>query len=452
MQSQLAEQPVIDLTVDEKPRIPVLSGNSVEAVASTDFDLIEPTSLGYSDFYFEAPPITPDPDLSLIPSYGGFWSQKSASGFIGPFTEPEVHTVSLQTPSPGFLPNDRSWDGTYVDEIGTLVGPFSHNQSKYQATSGQRNATEIGVGNLSDPFEHNAEIPKTSPSPEIRISGKGSWERNHSSSLKDHKSDIGKESGLMKCKRTCRNNKGQKPLSCPFHKKNPQRHQNCSKFNLRRIKDVKQHIYRHHCKPAIYCPRCSQDFKYPSERDDHIRKAKCVVKEVPHDDGIISENQRQKLRNYSNRGTSIEEQWMELWKLLFPRTKPPRSPHVEAGQAELLSCLRGYWDDNADQIIMQFLSEQEIGPMSPALIKRIVDLFWDRFEGNSAEPDPSSNGERSSTPEQRLASESWFGDELLLGDMYQQSEIDPFELDHGQQSGIWDVGLTNDLGINSTQQ
>ncbi|KAI0410700.1 hypothetical protein F5X98DRAFT_385123 [Xylaria grammica] len=450
MQSQPAEQPVINLTVDEKSRIPDLSGNSVETIAATNFDLIEPTSFGYSDCYFGVPPITPNPDLPFLPSYEGFWSQKSSSEFTGPFTEPEIHRISLHTPPPGFLPNDTSWDGTYVDETGTLVDPF-YNQSKYQETSGQRNATKIGVGNLSDPFEHNAEIPKTSPSPEITISAKGSWERNHSS-LKDRKSDIGEESGLMDCKRTYRNNKGQKPLSCPFHKKNPQRHQNCSKFNLRRIKDVKQHIYRHHCKPAIYCPRCSQDFKYPSERDDHIRKAICVVKEVPHDDGIISENQRQKLRNYGNRKTSIEEQWMELWKLLFPRTKPPRSPHVEGGQAELLSCLRSYWDDNADQIIMQFLSEQEIKPMSPALIKRIVDLFWDRFETKSAELDLSSNGERSSTPRQRLASESWFGDELRPEDMYQQSEIDVFELDRGQQSGTWDMGLTNDLGINSTRQ
>ncbi|KAI1125332.1 hypothetical protein F5Y10DRAFT_284394 [Nemania abortiva] len=192
--------------------------------------------------------------------------------------------------------------------------------------------------------------------------------------------DDGENTRPNNCGELPTDNSGKKSLACPFYKRDPQRHQECGKYTLRRIKDVKQHIYRLHCKPELYCSRCYVDFKWSSERDHHIREGRCPLKEMPNIDGIITENQRKELKDCGSRGLSKEQHWMELWNIIFPGACPPRSPHIEDGQIELLSSLRSYWYDNTTDIIAMAFGEQELKSADYVRTMEIVDIILKHFE------------------------------------------------------------------------
>jgi hypothetical protein len=68
------------------------------------------------------------------------------------------------------------------------------------------------------------------------------------------------------------------PLSCPFYRANPLKYYKCQKYDLQRIKDVKQHIHRKHVKPDFYCARCYEVFGDAASRDSHIREGTCDIR------------------------------------------------------------------------------------------------------------------------------------------------------------------------------
>ncbi|RWA07667.1 hypothetical protein EKO27_g7443 [Xylaria grammica] len=166
-------------------------------------------------------------------------------------------------------------------------------------------------------------------------------------------------------------------------------------------------------------------FKCSNERDHHIRESGCILKEVPSFDGAISESQRKELKDCGSRGTSKQEQWTELWKVIFPGVNPPRSPYIENDQAELLSCLRSYWDENADQIISGSLGKRNLESVNCTVIRDSVNALLDRFEAKSTKWDISADGERGGISRQSPASDDW----VMLNsfsprDLDQLSEMD----------------------------
>ncbi|KAI1321876.1 hypothetical protein F5Y16DRAFT_388364 [Xylariaceae sp. FL0255] len=184
-------------------------------------------------------------------------------------------------------------------------------------------------------------------------------------------------------------------FACPFHKRFPVEHQECGKYKLRRIKDVKQHIYRLHCKPELYCPRCFQTFKVIGERDQHVRSGTCTSKEVQKFD--ISDDQKKALKECGIRGTKKQDQWMELWNVVFPKADRPRSPFVDNGQEELMSNLRGYWNKNATNLVTKYINDLSLenSDLSRLLkiaphIQHIVDNVLDHFGAVTSDQDFST--------------------------------------------------------------
>ncbi len=64
-------------------------------------------------------------------------------------------------------------------------------------------------------------------------------------------------------------------LACPFYKWDAHKYHDCLRYGLRRIKDVKQHVYRRHTKPDLYCAVCYQVFSSADARDAHVRGMDC---------------------------------------------------------------------------------------------------------------------------------------------------------------------------------
>ncbi|KAI1391061.1 uncharacterized protein F4822DRAFT_395323 [Hypoxylon trugodes] len=170
--------------------------------------------------------------------------------------------------------------------------------------------------------------------------------------------------------------------ACPWYKQNPRKYQICAKYKLHRIKDVKQHAYRKHMKPEIYCPLCFETFTRPDERDGHVQKKNCGQQAEPKFEGI-SEQQRKLLNQSANRGKNDEEQWFIMWHTIFPTESRPKSPYIGNSYEELLPLLRNFWDKRSPEIISGAFDVSQPG-VETQTIRTIVDSIFDRFEKESS--------------------------------------------------------------------
>lgn len=170
----------------------------------------------------------------------------------------------------------------------------------------------------------------------------------------------------------------QRSLACPFYKHDINKYHDCSQNLLRRIKDVKQHVFRKHRKPDFYCPVCFKIFNEAVARDAHIQDRGCVAEPVPVYDGI-SEEQKKTLSQYPSRGKTIETQWNDMWYVIFPKDTAPRSPYLGNYREEMIPLVRDLWNKKRDQIISSvFINtaciDQHI-PFISSLMEKIFDLL-----------------------------------------------------------------------------
>ncbi len=133
------------------------------------------------------------------------------------------------------------------------------------------------------------------------------------------------------------NQEGSIRLACPYYKHDPRKYRDCRRYTLRRVKDIKQHIQRKHRGPDFYCPRCFSSFPNAAHRDRHMGEATaagtkgtpiCCAREAPQLEGT-SEKQRKELKQYVSRGKPVQDQWYDMWNIIFPGKTRPNSIHVE---------------------------------------------------------------------------------------------------------------------------
>ncbi|KAH6986361.1 hypothetical protein BKA56DRAFT_310645 [Ilyonectria sp. MPI-CAGE-AT-0026] len=176
--------------------------------------------------------------------------------------------------------------------------------------------------------------------------------------------------------------KESKPLAsfaCPFYKEDRHKYHDCLKYELRRVKDVKQHIYRKHMKPEFYCPRCFQKFSTAEFRDVHTVEPQCKREVNPQFDGISS-HQRKSLNNYTSRGRSLKEQWFDTWDIIFPTQRRPSSCYLGNYVEEITSQLRDFWHQRKSEILKTMLDDKHFDAIDPSLLDRVLGTFFNRFE------------------------------------------------------------------------
>ncbi|KAJ9137490.1 hypothetical protein NKR23_g9063 [Pleurostoma richardsiae] len=139
-------------------------------------------------------------------------------------------------------------------------------------------------------------------------------------------------------------------FACPFWKKDALQHRHCSR-GLQRIRDVKQHLRRSHARPA-QCERCGEDFISADDLSAHRREAEgCELREFEPAEGL-TEEQRQKLRKYSDRTFESAEQWFAIWDVVFPGVARPTSPYVNWKLSEELEGFREFVPRRGAEILM----------------------------------------------------------------------------------------------------
>ncbi|KAK2769369.1 hypothetical protein CKAH01_00976 [Colletotrichum kahawae] len=139
-------------------------------------------------------------------------------------------------------------------------------------------------------------------------------------------------------------------LACPFYKSDRDKYQDCLRLQLKRIKDVKQHISRRDMQ-VPYCPSCGLDFDTQEERIRHSRLQQCQIRDFPRPDGITCPQRDKISSTRARRNQGLSSQWFAVWDLLFPDKPQPASAYVEHPVREAMESLRELWSREGLDII-----------------------------------------------------------------------------------------------------
>lgn len=152
-------------------------------------------------------------------------------------------------------------------------------------------------------------------------------------------------------------------LACPYRKLDPHRHRDCLKYTLHRIKDVKQHIDRRHS---------------------------CETGQNPCLGGVTDE-QRRKLNKTSSRNKSLELQWFNMWDILFPGKKRPRSAFSGNYIEEVLHLIRDCWDEKRSTLIGSAIREHGNITIDKSLLDKLMGTLFSQLEEEVCSPLPSGD-------------------------------------------------------------
>ncbi|KAK6066694.1 HET and ankyrin domain protein [Seiridium cupressi] len=209
----------------------------------------------------------------------------------------------------------------------------------------------------------------------------GGKKRARQDSLSDNESD-GEDKRNSKGKKKSNGTRNEEPLlACPFYKRFPGKHHDCSRYVLKRGKDVKQHLKRLHTTPEFYCARCYQTFHNTKDRDEHARGAKCPILHDPQFEGV-TEDQRKKLEQSMKRSKSLEEQWHIIWDVIFPGVEHPKSAFMGHPQTEAVSLLRDMWNRRGGDILASVSDNGRFSPVDVSA-NMVMERLFDQLEEES---------------------------------------------------------------------
>jgi len=145
----------------------------------------------------------------------------------------------------------------------------------------------------------------------------------------------------------------QPPLACPFYKFDPRQHHECRYFVLRRVKDIKQHIQR----------------KHPTLDTDPFPSRVCSPFQG------ITAHHNEKTKKYPARGKDIQDQWYDMWELIFPGHPRPKTIYLDNSREGRMRMLRRVWEGRKTEIMS---SVSTIPGVPPA--NHESDSLWRFFD------------------------------------------------------------------------
>lgn len=195
-------------------------------------------------------------------------------------------------------------------------------------------------------------------------------------------------------------------LACPFCKWKPLTYRHCRTKILKEIARVKLHLWRCHQIP-IHCAICSIEFSNTRERDNHLRQQNCQLRDPRNWEGI-TEEQKERLKRRVNTKKTKEEQWFEMYTILFPGHPLPDSPYVEGMLSDELVALQEFmaqeWPPIFDRLVEERLPEElrsqedVVRAFSNSIFEDAVNAILLRFE--------ASRGPSTTTPDSAYRSQS----------------------------------------------
>jgi hypothetical protein len=133
-------------------------------------------------------------------------------------------------------------------------------------------------------------------------------------------------------------------LACPFYKWNPLTHQDCRQKILETITRMKQHLHRCHEVP-IHCYVCYEEFSSTDDCSIHVRLLSCTKKPEKQWKGRMTESQKRAIKRRTDTRKSKDEQWYDVFKILFPGHPLPKNPFLEQALSDDL-LYKSSWPKN----------------------------------------------------------------------------------------------------------
>ncbi|KAF5562981.1 hypothetical protein FPHYL_5406 [Fusarium phyllophilum] len=148
-------------------------------------------------------------------------------------------------------------------------------------------------------------------------------------------------------------------LACPFYTYDPEKcHQCLLTGDLRSISDVSEHLFQFHSRPC-YCMNCYETFDTQILRDDHVLNEKCEER-TPGPLFGLAESQKAKLLDIDTHCSSEKACWFDIWSIVFPDSREPRSPYLDRGIGLGVSMMRDFWDLHGSRCILESSTLQGI--------------------------------------------------------------------------------------------
>ncbi|KAH8883796.1 hypothetical protein GQ53DRAFT_830256 [Thozetella sp. PMI_491] len=169
----------------------------------------------------------------------------------------------------------------------------------------------------------------------------------------------------------------QKSFACPYLKGDPIKYgHRCAKYQLSRIRDVKQHLTRRHT-PERYCQRCLEtDFPDDDSLKSHVDSGACLRRSPSLLDGISYQKHR-RLSKKSTSSIGEEEQWYTIWDILYPGHSKPESPYMDMALSAEIRLFREY-SLNSGPTLLREKIESDMGWMSSELTEEQRRMHLER--------------------------------------------------------------------------
>ncbi|KAF2828194.1 hypothetical protein CC86DRAFT_242906, partial [Ophiobolus disseminans] len=179
-------------------------------------------------------------------------------------------------------------------------------------------------------------------------------------------------------------------FACPFHKRNPGRHQtftSCRDPGFTTVARLKEHLYRRHLLPP-QCHRCCTTFTNDVTLREHQRDPRgCDVREQVPLEGFDKEQERRlKSKKKSQVHQTEEEKWKGVYRILFPDDGEADipTPYIEyqpcTGQTGEPSNVVRFQEFSRLELprlvrrTLEAVIEQEAQPLEDKMKERLVDI------------------------------------------------------------------------------
>lgn len=219
----------------------------------------------------------------------------------------------------------------------------------------------------------SATIPATS-----QVSCEGKQVNRGAKRVNEPDDDGGDESngsGDRAPKKSKTHEEGRRYFACPFFKADPVKYNDCHRFRLTRIRDVKQHLRRCHCRP-IYCSICGETFSTEDDRDTHARLRSCQETRFRIDG--ITKTQQDRLSEKLPRKTPEEAQWFAVFEIIFPDSPRPSSAYPDPDLSKETQAFREYVTRDGPAFLLNHMRLNHVWTLEDDVF--LVELLRDGLE------------------------------------------------------------------------
>ncbi|KAF2183846.1 hypothetical protein K469DRAFT_201939 [Zopfia rhizophila CBS 207.26] len=203
--------------------------------------------------------------------------------------------------------------------INNLAFPFDRKTRNFTCTTNRKSTEATGTQKNS--------TENVSSSQRSNSNGKRSRSGRDSSSG-GHNGNDGQESGGKPSERICSTEIEGSRLACPFYKRNRWEcrqlgHRACSGSGWKSIHRLKEHLNR--CHSVYQCERCSLPFLNNNDLKIHRRISESCRSQKERRVFAINQETWILVKRRTRRGTR-EEQWIELYRVIFSHADASRIP------------------------------------------------------------------------------------------------------------------------------